>query len=293
MNFSVIFLELILPLDAKAFDELVDNAYSKTKKKKIVETEYGFSDEVLFSHGIGIAYLGHNKKRKIKLIIHPGMVIDNNSVDDHWEVTSSKISKFIRKLSLHINDYFDSEYELDDFALGRIDFVADVDVGNRETASDYIKILHNIGKVKCFSSVKREKRGNVKGNSFELKGKSNGLEFKAHRLEKEKNILRFEIRLIKRDAIRACSDEAATENVIEDVFNIKCTPCQVHFFEYVLKSCCANNSCLIIKFSSVSQIVETMGGRRPSSVSTICGRLRRPMPPLYYRTKSGSFIMVP
>jgi len=100
--------------------------------------------------------------------------------------------------------YFDSEYKLNDFRLTRMDFTANINVGNRENVSRYIKILHSMGKVKGFSPKYKKSNKNIDKNlSFDLMSKSLGLEFSAYDKEAQSNlkaakgILRIEIRLMK------------------------------------------------------------------------------------------------
>ena len=67
-----------------------------------------------------------------------------------WKPTDRNIKALLRKLKAQIKDYFDSEYKLNDFKLTRIDYTVNIDIGCRKNVSDYIKILHSMGKVKGF-----------------------------------------------------------------------------------------------------------------------------------------------
>jgi len=140
----------------------------------------------------------------------------------------------LRKLNGHIEDYFDSKYSLNDFKLTRIDFTVNIDVGDRKNVSAYIKVLHNIGKVKGFSPKYGKYVDRIDPDlSFDLEGNSNGVEFAAYDKEAEakrekakreeaKGILRVEVRIKNSKAIRRYTKETVTSKQLKSlVFDSK------------------------------------------------------------------------
>jgi hypothetical protein len=187
------------------------------------KTDFGHMDETLISDGIAIAYYDNSKKRKVRLIVCPCFLLDNDC-PELWKPTPGNISRLTHKLDKRIASYF-SGYELADFKMSQVILAADIDVGDRDRVSDYIKILHSIGKVKCFSPVKYRREGLSKDSYFGLVGNSNGLEFRAYGLEHAKKVLRAEVRLRSKSVIRACAGNGDTANQIgalaergEDIF---------------------------------------------------------------------------
>ena len=59
--------------------------------------------------------------------------------------------KLIRKLDKWVIRYFNDKYKLDDFELTGMDVTTDIDVLSGEKASDYMKVIQRVGKVKGFS----------------------------------------------------------------------------------------------------------------------------------------------
>ena len=217
MMCSIRFFELTLPVDTEDFNKLLDRAYRRTRKSgRVYEADFGHADESLLSEGIGIAYHGDSKKKKIRFVIHPASVIDKDGTDDLWEPTSGNIKRLIGKLDKLIGSYFQSDYELSDLILNRVDFAVDVDVGSKDKVSDYIKILHNIRKVRYFSPIKPNKRdGTTKDSFFGLAGNTNGIEFYAYRIKDAKRLLRVEIRLTSKDVIKGYSGDVSTDDQIK------------------------------------------------------------------------------
>jgi len=128
----------------------------------------------------------------------------------------------LRRLEKCIHCYFDYKYKLNDFKLTRIDFTVNINVGDRKNVSSYIKVLHNIGKVKGFKPKYDKKDNRIDHDlSFDLEGNSNGVEFTAYDKEGEskqkeaKGILRVEVRLKKQKSISKYTDETATAKQIK------------------------------------------------------------------------------
>jgi hypothetical protein len=219
MNHSILFIELSLSVGVDEFTTLLDSAYQKAFKKdhRMYEVDFGHLDESLISKGVGVAYHDDKKKKKIRLMVYPGLIIGDDSIE-LWKPSSENASRLTDKLDKLIAKYFRSEYGLDDFKVSRVDFAADMDIGSRERVSDYIKVLRGIGKVKLFSRVKYDKDGGIidKDRCFALKGNSNGVEFWAYGLKSDKEVLRAEVRLTKKSTIRAyCGDEPDTSSLIK------------------------------------------------------------------------------
>jgi hypothetical protein len=188
-------------------------------------------DHTLASKGIIVAYRKKQHKQKVRLTVFPNMTLDGDEPDQ------GNTDKLVRRLEKHIGGYFDFEYALDDFALGRMCLMTDIDVHKREKAAAYIKVLHNIGRVKGFSPP-RDNRLDDK-ISFCLEGNSNSLAFMIYDLEgllreqleeadsrrkqlkeginKSEGLLRAEVHLMKPKAIRAYTDKAAASGQIAEL----------------------------------------------------------------------------
>jgi hypothetical protein len=218
MIYSPHTFEITLNLDTNKFLELKNKAYYKAKKKNplyLINNIY--YDHALKDHGIRIYYHDCNYKKKIKFIVNPTTMLGGNDIIKLWKPNVDYISKLLRKLNKHIEDYFDSKYCLNDFKLTRIDFTVNIDVGDKENVYAYIKALHNIGKVKGFAPKYGKYDDRIDPDrSFDLEGNSNGVEFAAYDKEAQseqkeaKGILRIEVRLTKSKAIRKYIKETVT-----------------------------------------------------------------------------------
>lgn len=117
-----------------------------------------------------------------------------------------------------------------------IDFTVNINVGSRENVHNYIMALYNIKKVKFFEPKYSKNDEHIdKSLSFDLEGKSNGIEFTAYdkegaiRQKEEKNndfkaklkaadgILRVEVRLKKKKIIRKYTEK---KDVSEQIKNL-------------------------------------------------------------------------
>ena len=236
MIYSPHTFEISLSPNTKEFNSLLSEAYEKGKKKHRVFKDKKSGtihiDEALSEDGITIEYHNDIYKKQIKLIVNPSRVLAGDDLE-LWKPNKDNISKLLKNLETHIDDYFDSEYELCDFALTRIDFTVNIQVGSKEQVSAYIEILHRIGKVKGFSQ-KYDTRDNGwydKELSFDLEGNSNGVEFTAYdkqgalaeknkdeqRTKAAKGILRIEVRLTKKKAIKKYTKKSNTAAQIKDL----------------------------------------------------------------------------
>ena len=243
MVYSIHTLEITLVIKRKSkFEELLDGAYKNAKSKhKLFEENGVFKDYALSKNGIDIEYHGDfrrkNYKKKIKFIINPSRVLGGNDLK-LWKPNKKNISALLEELECCINDYFDSEYTLNDFILSRVDFTVNIPVGSKKQVSAYVKIFHNIGKVKGFS----QKYSNADSDwydkecGFDLEGNSNGIDFTVYdkegalenQLAKGKKvspeqiksaggILRIEVKLIKQKAIKNYTKETGTAMQITDL----------------------------------------------------------------------------
>lgn len=228
MIYSPHTFEITLVPDTKEFNKLLSKAYKRAKKHKhrVYEDRKNDAvhiDEALKSNGITIKYQNDIYKKKIKFIVNPSRVLGGDDLK-LWKPKDSNIKNLLKALEYHIDDYFDSKYELDDFKLTRMDFTVNIDVESRENVSAYIKVLYNMGKVKGFS-LKYDKYDDTidKDLSFDLEGNSNDIEFTVYDKEAEserkkaKGILRIEVKLKKPKAIRKYVDETDTSEQIKEL----------------------------------------------------------------------------
>lgn len=198
-------------LDAGPFNRIFN---AKVGYLKELDNEY--LDPSLAAKGITIIYRDSPYKKKVRVIINAGMV-----VDDHFNT-----DKLLHKLDKHIAKYFDNSYSLDDFTLSGVTLTLDINVGSHEKVSDYLKVLQRVGKVKGFSPVSYDCFDEKA--SFCLSGNSNNTDFLLYDLEKAvmgqlrsadsgrkqlqaasmqtKGILRAEVRLTKPKAVREYAD---------------------------------------------------------------------------------------
>ena len=209
---------MILQLNTDDFNSLLNKAARKPASLRA--TEFGYVDESLLSEGIAILYYNDSKHKKIKLIVYcPFFVLDENDDEDElWKLNHANIKRLINRLDKQICKYFHSDCGLNDFSLARLDLIADLDIGDRDTVANYIKVLRNIGRVKRYSPLKlKEQDGLTKENCFGLTGNSNGIEFLIHTLKRDKNVLRVEARLMKKTAVQAYSDKTNTADQIREL----------------------------------------------------------------------------
>lgn len=211
--------ELSMVLDHERFHQVFKHVHSKIGCMKNGEDEY--IDQSLEEKGITVIYRDSPYKKKIKLIVNIGRLLNGCEFD---------ADKVTRKLNKRIGEYFGFRYKLDDFILSGMRLVMDINVGTHDAVLAYLKVLRRISRVKGFSPVSYECFENV--DSFCLDGNSNGIEFMIYDLEglyrkqfregdigrkrfkelvkESEGILRTEVWLIKPKAVRAYAD---TEDV--------------------------------------------------------------------------------
>lgn len=225
MHLNLIF-ELSIVLNSEKFHNILSLANSRDHY--LVGNEDECIDQFLAAKGLTVIYRDSQYKKKVKLIVNSGTVVKSDMPDSE---------KLIEKLEKRIAEYFNFKYRLDDFALSGMILSTDIDVGNHENVSAYLKVLQRIGKVKGFSPVNYDCFDD--GTSFCLDGNSNGIGFMIYDLKsmitgqmekaganqkKIKNvkedvegILRAEVRLTKPKAIRMHTNELDVPEQITDL----------------------------------------------------------------------------
>ncbi len=214
---SIHTFELTLNINTKEYNSLLSSAYKMAKENK---NRLGYStkyttgdvriDDALASKGITVQYHNYEFRKMIKLCINPSKVLGGSDLK-LWKPNRGNIEELMALLNQYIDDYFDSEYDMNSFELSRIDFTANL-----------------IGKVKNFvpkyTKSDFETKHINKKHSFDLKGKTNGIEFTAYdkeadfkkagkrnKAEKAKGILRIEVRLITRKSVKKVLETFTTD----------------------------------------------------------------------------------
>lgn len=216
--------ELSMEMDKEKFKKVLRNHYNVSGYE---ENEEEYIDQSLSSDGITIIFRKSQYKKKVKIIADFRLLLGNNKMD---------ADKLIQKLNKYIGRYFDSKYHMHNFTLSGMTLAVNIDVHKHENVSEYLKVLHRIGKVKGFSPIYLECFDN--GKVFYLNGNSNGIQFLVYDLEnllktqlgatdigrkklklivgEARGILRAEVRLTKPKAIRSYSVETdIPEQIVE------------------------------------------------------------------------------
>ena len=162
--------ELSMVLDHERFHQVFKHIHNKDGYMEKKEDEY--IDQSLEEKGITVIYRDGPYKKKIKLIVNIGQLLNGSEID---------ADKVTRKLNKRIGEYFGFKYKLDDFILSGMRLVTDINVGSHESIQAYLKVFRRISKVKGFSPVSYECFEDV--DSFCLDGNSNGIEFMIYNLE--------------------------------------------------------------------------------------------------------------
>lgn len=228
--------ELSMILDHDKFHKVFKCAYINIGCMGNKEDEY--IDQSLEKKGITIIYRDSQYKKKIKLIVNVGRLLDGGK---------SEPDQIVRKLNKHIVEYFDFMYRINDFYLSRVKLVTDINVGSRENVQAYLNVFQRIAKVKGFSPVSYECFEDV--DSFCLEGNSNGVEFMIYDLKglyrrrlneddigrkrvkevvkETEGILRAEVLLVKAKAVRIYADG---EDISKQIITLS-KKCQDIFFD--------------------------------------------------------------
>jgi hypothetical protein len=225
MIYSPHTFELSIVLNTDNFYRWINKAYKNAEGKHRIYQKNGvLCDDALKDKGVKIEYHDNTYKKKIKFIVNPTKLLGGNDIKKLWKPNNGNISELLRKLEAYVRDYFDSKYKLGDFKLTRIDFTVNINVGDRKKVSAYIKVLHNIGKVKGFGPKYDKDDEEINPDlSFDLKGNSNDIEFTAYdkeavsKQEEAKGVLRVEVRLKKQKAIGKYTDETAVAKQIKSL----------------------------------------------------------------------------
>lgn len=214
--------ELSMVLDTDKFQRIFN-----AKVGYLEELGDEYLDISLAAKGITAIYRDSRYKKKIRLIVNAGMVVDD----------PSDTGKLLRKLGKRIDEHFNHKYTLDDFTLSGVTLTVDIDVDSREKVSDYLKVLQRIGKVKGFSPVDYDCFDSKA--SFCLSGNSNDIDFLLYDLEaatvgqlrnadagrkqlqsasmQTKGILRAEVKLTKPKAVREYADAVSVPDQIAEM----------------------------------------------------------------------------
>ena len=215
-------MELSMIVDTAPFHRIFN---AKTSYLKELDDEY--LDTSLAAKGITVIYRDSRYKKRVRILVNAGMVVDHPSNTD----------KLLRKLGKRISEYFDHKYKLDDFTLSGVTLTLDIAIGSREKVSDYLKVLQRIGKVKGFSPVNYDCFDSKA--SFCLSGNSNAIGFLLYDLEQSltdqlqdsgmghkkiksvsshtQGILRAEVKLTKPKAVRVYTNAEDTAGQIVEL----------------------------------------------------------------------------
>lgn len=215
-------MELSMIVDTAPFHRIFN---AKTSYLKELDDEY--LDTSLAAKGITVIYRDSRYKKRVRILVNAGMVVDHPSNTD----------KLLRKLGKRISEYFDHKYKLDDFTLSGVTLTLDIAIGSRERVFDYLKVLQRVGKVKGFSSVSYNCFDSKA--SFCLSGNSNAIDFLLYDLEQSltdqlqdsgmghkkiksvsshtQGILRAEVKLTKPKAVRVYTNAEDTAGQIVEL----------------------------------------------------------------------------
>lgn len=218
--------ELSMVLDNKRFHQVFKHVYNKNGYMEKKEDEY--IDKSLEEKGITVVYRDSQYKKKIKLFVNIGRLLNGCEFDP---------DKVARKLNKRIGEYFDFKYKLDDFILSGMRLVVDINVGSHENVQAYLKVFRRIGRVKGFSPASYECFEGV--DCFCLDGNSSGVEFMIYDLvgsyrkqlkegdtgrkrfkgliKESEGILRTEVRLAKTKAVRVYAGE---KDIFRQIINL-------------------------------------------------------------------------
>ena len=177
------YFELNMILDSEKFQKLLNRAYDKSYGELYSSSDNDKNvDYAMASKGVKISYHDNTHKKKVKLTINFDMLDDD---------------KPLQKLEKHVDNYFSSEYSLDDFKLTRMGLISDIDVRERWKVAAYLKVLQRVGRVKGFSPSSDSQLDN--DISFCLDGNSNGIKFLIYNLEKtaKNQLMDFIMKLLK------------------------------------------------------------------------------------------------
>lgn len=162
--------ELSMTLSNAKFEEIMEQAQSKSKLISIERDEY--VDASLGEKGMLVTYRNKPYKKTIRIAINAGML------SDYKEMSSVELLKKINKI---IKKYFNEKHHLNHFEIYKITIIKDINVKSKKKVMEYLHILDRIGRVKSF--VRDKYKDLNKKNYFMLKGKSNGVGFMVYDLE--------------------------------------------------------------------------------------------------------------
>lgn len=220
MNLNQVF-ELSAVLDNEHFQKVFARSYDG---EDYIDGDSGeYIDRSLSGKGITVIYRDSQYKKKIRVIVNTYLLLDDAADTD----------KLVRKLDKRITEYFNYKYNLEDFILSGMNFIADIDVDTPANVQSYLKVLKRIGKVRGFSPVSCECFDD--NASFCLSGNSNSIDFLLYdlaaavkrqcrntdagqkKIKSIKGVIRSEVRLMKPKAIRTYTDADDVSGQIADL----------------------------------------------------------------------------
>ena len=218
--------ELSMILDNEKFHKVLRRANKRIGCLEEKDGEY--VDRSMAVKGVTVAYRDSQYKKKVKVVINSGRVIDYDKTEP---------DKFLRKIDKGIGEYFDYKYNVEGFSLSGVTFVTDIDVDSRESVSAYLKVLRRVGRVKGFKPVVYDRFEDI--DNFCLEGNSNGIGFLLYNMEdyaarrykeggdgrkklkgmlnESEGVLRAEVKLMKPKAIRDYTDATEVSGQITDL----------------------------------------------------------------------------
>lgn len=102
-------------LDNEHFQKVFARSYNG---EDYIDADNGeYIDHSLSSRGITVIYRDSQYKKKIRLIVNTYLLLDDVADTD----------KLVRKLDKRITEYFNYKYNLEDFILSGMNFIADID----------------------------------------------------------------------------------------------------------------------------------------------------------------------
>ena len=185
--------------------------YFKTEGRK-------YKDKYDLAKGIRAEEKDNKNWKALHLIITPCKILGGNTLS-LWKPTEQSILKVLKKLHNEIYDYYNGDNELDDFELTGLHFTRDFDVHTEKKVVAYIQILKNIGKINGFNM----KYETAYETSHDLTS-SSGIEFTGYgkyadcEFDDARGLLRIEVRLTKKKAIRKYTNEAELSEQIKELY---------------------------------------------------------------------------
>lgn len=200
-------------------DQLEKTLTMVVKRVDNLEKERGcYIDRSYSARGITVLYKDSQYKKKIQII---------TDVDILSKKDDGSIDELLHRLQKRIREYFNDQYRLSDFCITGAIFSMEMDVGNHESAVDYLKVLCRISDVKGFTLTGKDLFEG--GGSLLWEGNSNGIDIFVYSLgyvdshhnretgKRMSGILRIEVHLTKPKAIRVYTKERVIYEQLADI----------------------------------------------------------------------------